>query len=116
METIDISAEAKLSSRLVAELVSGLLPVVLLSRQALHICEVPPRHIGLLYVNQEYQTQLESGIHAWWIFGRSLKTETIDLRLQTMEVSGQDILSQDKVSPFESNGWFPHPGCTESKK
>jgi regulator of protease activity HflC (stomatin/prohibitin superfamily) len=37
------------------------------------------------------------GVHAWWLFGRSFQTETIDLRLQNMEVSGQDILSKDKV-------------------
>nr|WP_275974435.1 slipin family protein [Argonema galeatum] len=63
----------------------------------MHIREVPTQHIGLLYINQEFQTLLQPGIHAWWIFGRYLQTETIDLRLQTMEVSGQDILSKDKV-------------------
>jgi regulator of protease activity HflC (stomatin/prohibitin superfamily) len=36
-------------------------------------------------------------MHAWWIFGRSFQTEVFDLRYSTMEVSGQDILSKDKV-------------------
>jgi regulator of protease activity HflC (stomatin/prohibitin superfamily) len=40
---------------------------------------------------------LPPGLHAWWAFGRSIKTEVIDLRLQTVEVSGQEILSKDKV-------------------
>lgn len=97
VETIDISTDAKLPPNLVAELVSGSSDVVSLSRNSLHIVEVPAQHIGLLYVNQEYQTQLQPGIHAWWKFGRSWQTETIDLRLQMMEVSGQDILSKDKV-------------------
>ncbi len=97
VEIIDISNDAKLSSALVAELVSGLPETVNLSRSALHVCQVPSQHIGLLYINQEFQVQLESGIHAWWLFGRSFQSEAIELRLQTMEVSGQDILSKDKV-------------------
>ena len=97
VEVIDISNDAKLSSALVTELVSGLPETVNLSRSALHVCQVPAQHIGLLYVNKEYQTQLESGIHAWWVYGRSFQSEAIDLRLQNMEVSGQDILSKDKV-------------------
>ncbi len=97
VEMIDISADAKLPPRLVAELVSGLPEVLNLSARSLHICEVPAQHVGLLYVNQEFQAQLEPGIHAWWIFGRSLKAEVFDLRQETMEVSGQDILSKDKV-------------------
>ncbi|MBF2004538.1 MAG: slipin family protein [Chlorogloeopsis fritschii C42_A2020_084] len=97
VEVIDISTDAKLPSRLIAELVTGLPEALALSRYCLHICEVPTQHVGLLYVNQEFQTQLQSGKHAWWVFGRSLQTEVFDLRQQTMEVSGQDILSKDKV-------------------
>ncbi|MFQ4145270.1 slipin family protein [Chlorogloeopsis sp. ULAP02] len=97
VEVIDISTDAKLPSRLIAELVTGLPEALALSRYCLHICEVPTQHIGLLYVNQEFQTQLQPGKHAWWVFGRSLQTEVFDLRQQTMEVSGQDILSKDKV-------------------
>lgn len=97
IEIIDISNDAKLSNPLVAELVSGKPETVNLSRNALHVCQVPSQHVGLLYANKEYQTQLEPGIHAWWVYGRCFETEVIDLRLQNMEVSGQDILSKDKV-------------------
>jgi regulator of protease activity HflC (stomatin/prohibitin superfamily) len=97
VEVIDISTEAKLPPRLVAELISGLPETLALSRNSLHIREVPTQHLGLLYINQEYQIQLQPGMHAWWIFGRSLQTEIFDLRYSTMEVSGQDILSKDKV-------------------
>lgn len=97
VEVIDITDDAKLPPRLIAELVSGLPEVLSLSRQSLHIREVPAQHIGLLYINQEFQSQLQPGMHAWWIFGRALQTEVFDLRLQNIEVSGQDILSKDKV-------------------
>ncbi len=97
IEVIDISTDAKLPSRLVAELVAGLPEALSLSRNSLHICEVPTQHVGLLYINQEFQTQLQPGKHAWWVFGRSWQTQVFDLRQQTLEVSGQDILSKDKV-------------------
>lgn len=98
VEVIDITADAKLPPNLVAELVSASAAEVLtLSHSYLHICQVPPQHVGLLYVNQEFQSQLPPGIHAWWKFGCFFKTEVIDLRLQNIEVSGQDILSKDKV-------------------
>jgi regulator of protease activity HflC (stomatin/prohibitin superfamily) len=97
VEVIDISSDGQLSPKLVAELVSGPKEVLLLSHNSLHICPVPAQHVGLLYVNQEFQSQLQPGIHAWWLFGRSFQTEAIDLRLQNIEVSGQDILSKDKV-------------------
>lgn len=97
VEIIDIINDAKLPSRLVAELVSGLTEVFIFSRNHLHICEVPAQHVGLLYINQEFQTQLQPGKHVWWVFGRSIHTEVFDLRQQTLEISGQDILSKDKV-------------------
>lgn len=97
VEIIDIRADAQLQPALVAELVEGSTEVKLLSRNCLHICQVPAQHIGLVYINQEYQGQRSPGVHAWWLFGRSFQTESIDLRLQNMEVSGQDILSKDKV-------------------
>jgi regulator of protease activity HflC (stomatin/prohibitin superfamily) len=97
VEVIDINNEAKLSPNLVYELVSGAKESASLCRNNLHICEVPPQHVGLLYIDREFREQLSSGIHAWWSFGRSWQTETIDLRLQNLEVSGQEILSKDKV-------------------
>jgi regulator of protease activity HflC (stomatin/prohibitin superfamily) len=97
IEVIDIAAQPKLPQRLVAELVSGLKATLLLSHEALHMLEVPAQHVGLLYLDSVLQETLSAGLHVWWVFGRSFKTEAIDLRLQLLEVSGQDILSKDKV-------------------
>ncbi|WP_317104992.1 slipin family protein [Chroococcidiopsis sp. SAG 2025] len=97
VEIIDISNDAKLSPNSVAELLAGSKDVLLLSHNSLHVREVPAQHVGLLYVNQEFPALLQPGIHAWWLYGRSFQTEVIDMRLQNIEVSGQDILSKDKV-------------------
>ncbi|HRX72433.1 MAG: slipin family protein [Gammaproteobacteria bacterium] len=60
--------------------------------------EVEDHHIGLLLVDGELARTLPPGLHAFWRFNRAIKVETIDLRLQTVEVSGQEILTRDKVS------------------
>jgi regulator of protease activity HflC (stomatin/prohibitin superfamily) len=97
VETIDISEDAKLSTNLIAELGKSAAAILVPSGNSLHICEVPAQHTGLLYIDRAFKSQLEPGIHAWWVFGRSFQTEVFDLRLQNLEVSGQDILSKDKV-------------------
>jgi regulator of protease activity HflC (stomatin/prohibitin superfamily) len=97
VEVVDISTDAKLPPRLVRELVSGLPEVLQLSYESLHMQEVPAQHQGLLYADGAFQGILPPGLHVWWTFGRSLKTEVVDLRLQTIDISGQEILSKDKV-------------------
>jgi hypothetical protein len=81
VEAIDISTDSKLPARLVAELVSGLADVLQMSYEALHMQEVKAQHIGLLYVDGAFQSTLPAGLHVWWVFGRSIQTESVDLRL-----------------------------------
>lgn len=97
VEVLDIAEAFKVAPRLAAELVSGLPEVVALAVKFLHIREVPEQHLGLLYVDGAFAETLRPGLHAWWVFGRSLKTEVLDTRLKITEVSGQEILTKDKV-------------------
>ena len=97
VEIVDIQAEPKLPARLVKELVTGSVEVAMLSHESLHTLEVPAQHLGLLYFDGVLEQPLAAGTHTWWKFGRSIKTESLDLRLQTLEVSGQEILTKDKV-------------------
>ncbi|QQS53288.1 MAG: slipin family protein [Candidatus Competibacteraceae bacterium] len=60
--------------------------------------EIEDNHIGLLLVDGELVRTLPPGLHAFWRFNRVIKVDTVDLRLQTVEVSGQEILTKDKVS------------------
>lgn len=97
IEIVDIQTDPKLPVRLVKELVTGSIEVALHCHEALHTLEVPAQHIGLLDLDGVLQEPLPAGTHTWWKFGRSIKTESLDLRLQTLEVSGQEILTKDKV-------------------
>jgi regulator of protease activity HflC (stomatin/prohibitin superfamily) len=66
--------------------------------EVLGLAEVPDTAVGLLIVDGELRAVLQPGLTAYWRFQRNIKVELVDLRLQTMEVSGQEILTRDKVS------------------
>lgn len=97
VERIAVDQEPKLPASLVSELVSGLPEVLQLAHKHLHIAEIPEHHVGLLITEGSLEAKLDPGWHVWWVFGCSRKTELVDLRLQTLEVAGQEILSKDKV-------------------
>ena len=64
----------------------------------LGVVEVPDTSVGLLIVDGELREVLKPGATAYWKYQRNLKVELAELRLQAMEVAGQEILSRDKVS------------------
>ena len=66
--------------------------------EAVNMIEVPDTAMGLLIVDGELREVLTPGLTACWKYQRNLRVELIDKRLQTMEVSGQEILTRDKVS------------------
>ena len=69
-----------------------------LNTAAIGSVEVPDTSVGLLIADGELRNVLKPGLTAFWKFQRNVKVELVDLRLQTMEVSGQEILTRDKVS------------------
>jgi len=58
---------------------------------------VPDHAAGLLVVDGAVVRKLAPGSHAFWRYNREVAVEVVDLRLQSVEVSGQDILTRDKV-------------------
>ncbi|ASJ72033.1 slipin family protein [Granulosicoccus antarcticus] len=55
-------------------------------------------HIGLLYIDGIFVKSLPAGVHAFWRFDQDFKVEPVDLRVRTLEVQGQEILTRDKVA------------------
>ncbi|WP_417760496.1 slipin family protein [Shewanella sp.] len=53
---------------------------------------------ALLFVDGSYVRQLTAGRYGFWQFQHEIAVKTIDLRHQLLEVSGQEILSKDRVS------------------
>ena len=59
---------------------------------------MPQHHVGLLFVDGKVHQMLQPGVHAFWKFNRDLRVELVDLRMQPLEVAGQEILTKDKVA------------------
>jgi regulator of protease activity HflC (stomatin/prohibitin superfamily) len=59
---------------------------------------VPAEHAGLVFVDGELSRMLGPGAVAFWNVHRNVVAEVIDLRVQSVEVSGQELLTRDKVS------------------
>jgi regulator of protease activity HflC (stomatin/prohibitin superfamily) len=99
-ERIDISRDFAVDQRLVPQLVNGVVrgSVKVCGAEGVLAVQVPENHVGILYVDGKVGTLLGSGMHYFWKFIRDLRVEIVDLRLQSLDVTGQEILTRDKVS------------------
>ncbi len=59
--------------------------------------EIPEGHIGLMTLDKKYDRVLNVGEYAFWKTVSDVGVTRVDLRLQSLEVSGQEMLSKDKV-------------------
>src|ERR1044072_9359890 len=98
-ERIDISTdftvEPKLAPQLVALGSTGF--KAKLTGADVFGVQVPQFNVGVVYVDGKLHAVLEPGLTVFWRFGRDLRVELADLRLQVIEVAGQEILPKDKV-------------------
>lgn len=60
--------------------------------------EVVENHLGLLYVDGRLHQALTPGRYGFWKSRHRFALKLIDLRTQTLEVNGQEILTRDRVS------------------
>jgi len=65
---------------------------------AVQVPQVPQHHVALLFVDGKAAELLAPGLHAFWRFNRELRAELVDLRIQPLEIAGQEILTRDKVA------------------
>lgn len=68
-----------------------------LSRVAVAV-DVPAESAGLVFVDGRLVRTLSPGAYAFWNFRKNVAAEVIELRVQSVEVSGQELLTRDKVS------------------
>lgn len=59
---------------------------------------VPEENAGLLFIDGKLVRTLAPGAYAFWNFQKNVGVELVELRVQSMEVSGQELLTRDKVS------------------
>ena len=66
--------------------------------QVLDICTVNRQCVGVLFIDGRYIDTLDSGLYAFWKGAGDAKVVEIDLRETMSDVSGQEIMTLDKVS------------------
>ncbi|MFM9967807.1 MAG: slipin family protein [Burkholderiales bacterium] len=99
-EKVDIGTECTIAPELVPKVTAFVSrgPLKFLGSEGVFVAMVPSHSVGMLYVDGKFSGLLESGMHYFWRHLREVKVENIDLRLQVLEVAGQEILTRDKVS------------------
>ncbi len=60
-------------------------------------CSVEEYQKGLLFIDRAYVRELSAGTYFFWKGTRSINVEKVDLRMLQAEVTGQEILTRDKV-------------------
>lgn len=53
---------------------------------------------GLLYFDNRLEKRLEQGTYFFWNYGKEVSCKIYNLKLQLLEINGQEILTADKVS------------------
>lgn len=91
----DVDVDARLAKRLLAGNDPALKAI---ADKAIYARVVPDGHVGLLYVDGELKRSLAPGFHAFFAVERGVEVTLFDTRVQTLEVSGQEILTKDKVA------------------
>lgn len=66
--------------------------------QGVALVRVPAYSAGVLKLDGKVERLLEPGLWGFWRFSRDVVVDSVELRTQSLEVSGQEILSNDKVT------------------
>ena len=92
VETIDVSREISID------------PVLMRRLAQVRKTELVSSHMvgdgqaGLLFVDGAYVGTLSAGAHGFWNLGKSVQVKLIDLKRQSLDVSGQEVLTKDRVT------------------
>ena len=98
IQRIDLSQDLAINADTVKQLQNinfGGHPVF---KNAVHTVNVPEHHQGLVYIDNVQQPPLTQGRYHYWLVNQTVGSQVADLRLQTCEVSGQELLTEDKVT------------------
>ena len=84
----DLAVPEKLQKRLTGVAKLGLVTSV----------DVAEGHVGLMFVDGKFVRELEAGAGMFWAVTRKVAVKVIDLRRQSLDVTGQEILTRDRVT------------------
>ena len=91
-ELFDVTAEPEAPTRLLA-------PLARLGRDAgVTYALVEEGRRGLLYIEGRLVRELGPGSYGFWTWVTAVRVDVLEIRRQTLEVPGQEILTKDKVT------------------
>ncbi|MEM7704285.1 MAG: slipin family protein [Pseudomonadota bacterium] len=96
VERVDLSDSLEVDPKRVQEVLRSGMPTD--EKRTLYLRQVADHEAGLLLIDGRFERLLEPGLHGFWAATRPVTVELVDLRLQALEVSGQEMLTKDKVS------------------
>jgi regulator of protease activity HflC (stomatin/prohibitin superfamily) len=99
-ERVDIATDFTVEPKLVPQLIvlgAGGFKAKVPGAEGVYGVQVPQFNVGVLYVDGKLAVLLDAGLRAFYRFGRDMRVDFVDLRLQVLEVAGQEILTKDKV-------------------
>ena len=98
LEKVDLKEGYVLSKTLASRLLQPALRAQeIAGLNGLLVVQVPAYHAGVLNVDGRVEQLMPPGTEVFWRFNRDIQVDLVDMRLQNMEVSGQEILTKDKV-------------------
>jgi len=98
VKLVDLNEQVRIDDALLREIVhQGLEGSSVKKARVLHSV-IPEEHVGLRFEDGRLVETLSAGRYGYWSLTRALHIETVDLRLKTEEISGQEILTKDRVS------------------
>ncbi len=95
-ETNEIRLIDVTGTRITEEQVPGMYRHLLPARMHKKIT-VADGETGLLYIDGKYTEQLECGTYDYWIYAHEVSCKIFNLKIQQLDISGQEILTADKV-------------------
>lgn len=101
VDVVDIQEQYRIEPKLVRVLMQkaqGFAGTAKFSDAYWELYEVPEFHVGVLMVDGKMEDMLPPGKYGFWLLQRNVRMQYVDLRAQHLEVSGQEILTKDKVS------------------
>lgn len=98
IERVNLSDNVEITPALLRELATGFTGVHASPATTVLQVEVPAYYVGVLLINEAEVKLLPPGRYGFYRPGRSLNFQTSDTREQALEISGQEILTADKVA------------------
>ena len=91
-EIVDIATDARVDTKLLKRLQKAG------KTQIVTMVEVDEGKTALVSIDGQMADQLTPGVYGYWTPGRKISAKLIDLTRQSIDVSGQEVLTRDRVT------------------